>query len=119
MNENEEFERSAREASGAELASFLTGHNNKIKSELSKPAPAEPREKSLVYISGSMSTNLCQGRYSSYESTMTVKVLGLDLQFSREYLDMLRAMTGFDLRHTAYKIHFALTENGNIDVTYF
>jgi hypothetical protein len=44
---------------------------------------------------------------------MTVKVLGLDLQFSREYLDMLRAMTGFDLRHTAYKIHFALTESGN------
>ena len=43
---------------------------------------------------------------------MTVKVFGLDLKFSKEYLDMLKAMTGVDMRSSAYQIQINVAENG-------
>ncbi|XP_063681319.1 uncharacterized protein LOC134816414 [Bolinopsis microptera] len=97
VNPDDKFERSSKEANGKELADFITGQSNTIKKKL-----IQPREtKTAAHISGSMSADICQGKFSNYKNTMTVKVFGLDLKFSTEYLDILKAMTGVDMRRSA------------------
>ena len=59
-----------------------------------------------------MSLDICKGKFSNFKNTMTVKVFGLDLKFSKEYLDMLKAMTGVDMRSSAYQIQINVAENG-------
>ena len=105
---------SIKGATGEQLSSFITGHSAQVKSKLQ--TPREAREKRiLLHISGTMSSKLCQGQFSKYENTMTVKVLGLNLSFSREYLETIRAMTGYDLRHSAYQIQTLTSEMGNAE----
>lgn len=89
----------------------MKGYSNSVKSNIEE---SSQKTKTLVHISGSMSTNLCSGEFSNFENTFSVKVFGLDLKFSGEYLSILRKMTGTDVRQMAYKMQMVVKNKGKI-----
>ena len=106
VDPSDESRKSSKENSGKELARYLHGHSTIVKRNLCA-LPQFTEEDALLQISGSMSTDLCQGQFSNYKDTITIKAFGFNLSFSRDYLDTIRAMTGCDIRQCAYKIEMA------------
>ena len=73
---------------------YISVYSDKTKTSIK----CKENDKFLFKVSGSMSANIKNGKFSNYKSTINIRLLDMDLKLSKNYLDMMNALTGFDLR---------------------
>lgn len=61
-----------------------------------------------------MSGTLQNGSFSNVQKTMRLRIMGLDLEFNKEYLNCIKSMTGHDLRKKAFEVSIIANAAGKI-----
>ena len=105
------------EANGRDLAQYTTRFSEKVRADLAKVKPDGVK----IHVSGSMQGLMKNGKFSDFKSKTRIRVYDMEFAFNEEYLDMMRVLTGTDLKKCAYEIKMLTDSEGRLvcDVVVF